>query len=254
MSGDVTRFVVTGCARSGTGYISQLLTELGARTEHERVFDPFTTRFERWGRSPGESSWLAVPFLDELPDDVVVLHQVRHPADVIRSLLGIEFFATDGTSVGRDARSFRQVASARGLAGIARRVVTPSDWGRTRRRRSDFVDFALRHCDGLSELADERDRCQRYWSEWNRMVESRAAERPGYLRYRLEDLDAALVATIAAAVGLDVDAAAVAAAMAAVPADFNTRPRGAVDAGSTFTPDVVEVAAAYGYTLGGTAD
>jgi hypothetical protein len=44
-----------------------------------------------WNGADGESSFLAVPFLPL--DDVVVLHQVRHPLEFARSMLGTELLA-----------------------------------------------------------------------------------------------------------------------------------------------------------------
>ena len=61
----------------------------------------------------------------------------------------------------------------------------------------------------------------RYYVEWN----SRCERHNGYLRYRIEDLDAGLILRIADLIGQAVDPAAVARALAAVPTDFNTRYR-----------------------------
>jgi hypothetical protein len=88
------RFLVTGCPRSGTKYSSVLLSALGARCEHEQVFgieQALGQKPVEWNGYDGEASFLAVPFLPL--DDVVVLHQVRHPLEFIRSVVGIRFLS-----------------------------------------------------------------------------------------------------------------------------------------------------------------
>jgi hypothetical protein len=84
-------FVVTGTPRSGTSYMSSLLRELGYDCAHERCFDPWHVTFAeeradtcRWG----DSSWLAVPYLEDLPPSTRVVHVVRNPVDSINSIIG----------------------------------------------------------------------------------------------------------------------------------------------------------------------
>lgn len=247
-------FVVTGCARSGTGYTAELLTRLGAECPHEAVFSPYTERFDGWGAAPGESSWLAVPMLDQLPEGTVVLHQVRHPAKVVASLLDIKFFSLEGTASGRDWRSRLQVARARGWKTIVSRLATKDGRSRAGRRRSDFVAFVRRTCPEIFDEADETARAARYWVEWNRAA-ARADDRPGitYLRYRLEDLDATLTARLLDAIGAPADAGAIDAAIAALPRSTNTRRTGGSSEAPldlTANPDVAKLALEYGYDLG----
>lgn len=79
------RFVITGCARSGTMYASQLLTDAGVPCEHERALKD---RFYPHRKVRAESSSLAVPHLSvrEL-HGVPVVHLVRAPLDAIASLV-----------------------------------------------------------------------------------------------------------------------------------------------------------------------
>jgi hypothetical protein len=42
----------------------------------------------------GDSSWLAVPFLRDLPESTTVFHQTRKPTDVLDSLYGRPFVLT----------------------------------------------------------------------------------------------------------------------------------------------------------------
>lgn len=76
------RFVVASTGRSGSGYISEVLTRAGIKCGHEAYFNPFGERTEGL---VGDSSWCAVPDIHHYPG--VVFHQVRHPLDVITSLV-----------------------------------------------------------------------------------------------------------------------------------------------------------------------
>lgn len=244
-------FVVTGCARSGTGYTAALLTHLGAATQHESVFSPYTTAFEGWGPQPGESSWLAAPFIDQLPADSVVLHQVRDPGDVVQSLLGLHFFDPHGSSARRDVRSLAQVARARGAAGLSRRLLSGGWRGRGRRLRSDFVQFTRVHCPEIFGTDDEVDRCWRYWVEWNQLIESNADRaQVAYRRFRVEDLDVPVVMGLLDLVGASRDEAHVQAALEAVPSTFNTRPAGPTSKARTRVPsEAGDLARRYGYRV-----
>lgn len=73
-------FVVTGLGHSGTGWASRLFTRLGVPCGHEQWFNP-------WRHVPGgpDSSWLAVPYLDRLPDGWRIVHLVRDPLRVAQS-------------------------------------------------------------------------------------------------------------------------------------------------------------------------
>jgi hypothetical protein len=61
-------FVVCGAGRSGTGYASQAFTATGHPCSHEEIFDPFRHGPD-FGELQGDSSWLALPFLDQ-PDEL----------------------------------------------------------------------------------------------------------------------------------------------------------------------------------------
>ena len=89
------RFIVTGCPRSGTAYAAALFTELGVRCNHETVFgveQGLGRKPVSWNGAEGDSSFVAAPFLP-LEDDIVVLHQVRHPLNYARSVVGIGFLS-----------------------------------------------------------------------------------------------------------------------------------------------------------------
>jgi hypothetical protein len=193
------RVLVTGCARSGTGYAAALLSRLGLPCGHERLFAPGSLRGPdgawdappRWpGSVPAESSWLAAPFLERLPAGTLVVHQLRHPLAVMRSNLRIGFFA----------------------------------------RPSGYLDFARAHLPGL-ERGTPLAQAARYWVGWNALVERAAAARGlAYLRLRLEEVDERTLRELLAWAGRSVPAEEVRAALSEVPRDTNTRGRRSEDA------------------------
>lgn len=78
--------IVTGCGRSGTAYVAQVIRATGIDCGHERHFNGIDPP----GPVPTdlvESSWLAAPYLHNLPPDSEVVHLVRHPLPVIASWL-----------------------------------------------------------------------------------------------------------------------------------------------------------------------
>lgn len=81
-------FAIVGTGRSGTGFMSAALRAAGIDCGHEEWWGPTGTT--RRAGMDGDCSWLAVP--DLLGFGGPVLHQVRHPLDVIRSLVGIRMF------------------------------------------------------------------------------------------------------------------------------------------------------------------
>jgi hypothetical protein len=88
-------FVVVGTGRCGTTFVAQLLSEAGVPCGHEKVFRrrALTPSFSL----AGDCSYLAVPHLASFPGTVI--HVVREPLAVIRSLVGTRFFErspTDG--------------------------------------------------------------------------------------------------------------------------------------------------------------
>lgn len=181
------KFLVCGCARSGTGYIATLLSALGCRCGHEAVFNPenITAGDELiWpDELPGESSWLAASFIPSLPVELPVLHQVREPIAFIRSMVGIRFFEVPS--------AYRVFAE----------LICPELTGGTPVERSML-----------------------YWITWNRFVaqEGPRGERP-YMRYRLEEVDEDLVARMLDFVGFDCDSEKVSATVQVHPRDYKTR-------------------------------
>lgn len=82
-----------GTGRSGTNYVSELLTQSGYNCSHEKYFTPkgpLLRNFRRSYRARADASWLAVPYLPD--QDIKAIHIVRHPLLVIRSLFNMGFF------------------------------------------------------------------------------------------------------------------------------------------------------------------
>jgi hypothetical protein len=95
----MSRLVVIGSGRSGTGYMAELFRAVGLVSSHEQVFtceavlgiDPLD-----WGDYEVASSWMAVPYLEAHPDpDLQIVHVVRDPLSVAASFVSLEFFARD---------------------------------------------------------------------------------------------------------------------------------------------------------------
>lgn len=90
------KLIIAAAPCSGTSYIAKVLQKLGLNIGHEKVFYPSANvtqfpgpNFDKWD---GDSSWLSVPHLGRCPKDALVVHQVRNPLHVIRSLLAVQFF------------------------------------------------------------------------------------------------------------------------------------------------------------------
>ena len=81
------QYIFTGTPRSGTGYISQLLTSAGVPIGHEMFYGmPGAGFFPK--NAVGDSSWLAVPSLKNYKKEQI-FHIVRDPLKTITSLYRI---------------------------------------------------------------------------------------------------------------------------------------------------------------------
>jgi hypothetical protein len=130
--------LVTGCGRSGTGFAAKVFEAAGIPSSHEIYFNPNHRQWpSEW--SGVESSWLAAPFIQQLPDHVHVVHQVRHPLAVIRSFMGFEFFRPD--------------------------------------LHSKYVTFAYRYAPAIQDWDEQIDKCMQYWISWNELVEKHKVPR-----------------------------------------------------------------------------
>lgn len=148
------KFVITGIGRSATKYTSDLLTTADIPTTWEKTFNVH----KKGVPETGDSSWLAAPFLSELPAGTVVLHQTRNPLKWLQSWIRSTARWPD------DHLNF--VAE---YSQIYR-------WLRLPRPQSDM----------------------RVWVQWHRMIEAQVqAKGFPYLRFKVEDLDLAKMQEIA---------------------------------------------------------
>ena len=76
------RLLITGSGRSGTGYIATVLNQLGVRCGHEGWWNP--TGLQESDLA-ADASWCALA-MEPWRFAGTVVHQVRHPLDVISSL------------------------------------------------------------------------------------------------------------------------------------------------------------------------
>ena len=86
------KYLISGTPRSGTGFMSQLMSSAGIPIGHEMFFG-----MPGHGYYPinaqGDSSWMAVPFIQNF--DAIVIHIVRNPLDNIASLIHRNTFSEE---------------------------------------------------------------------------------------------------------------------------------------------------------------
>lgn len=172
------RGLITGCGRSGTAYLAEVLTAGGDPCGHEAAYD---VRGVHATPAAYESSWYAVAHLREIAPGTPVLHLVRDPLRVMASFYRIGLAS---------ALPLRQVSYGRGAwraFRLHRRSVRRRWEGVLRHRR-----FLARH-GALGDGRDEIGRLAAYWTEWNRMCEAACLDRGlPYRRVRLEEVDSRL--------------------------------------------------------------
>lgn len=77
------RVLITGIGRSGTGYMSKLLTAAGLPCGHEKLYHERSEHPTAWLDAQAEASWFAVPWIGyertrHYPD-LLAVHLVRNP-------------------------------------------------------------------------------------------------------------------------------------------------------------------------------
>ena len=171
------RGLITGCGRSGTLYLSEILKFAGESCGHETAFDVFGQH-----QSPHdfESSWYAVPFLSQLKPGTPILHLVRDPYKVISSFYRIGLLST---------LPFRHVT-------YGHNAIHPRAWMLSRKKVRARWRFVIQHRHYLHQhlnIWNETDEVQRlvdYWLLWNKKVETESTRLClPYLRVRIEDIN-----------------------------------------------------------------
>lgn len=186
------RFVITGASRSGTTYAAELLTVAGLACGHEAMFhwdNRYRVIASDSERFEGDSSYVPAPIVDQLARQLVVIHLVRPPLDMIRSVVGIAQHHPVWQPWIAD--------------------VTPNPWVR-------FVD---RHAGVLAVPAGPQ-RAATYWLRWNELIGSSA-----HLRWPLPDITADSILELAELISLPIDPEQAARAMAVTPRDVHHRER-----------------------------
>jgi tetratricopeptide (TPR) repeat protein len=132
------KLVFTGPGRSGTGYISRLLTEAGILCGHEIVFGPYTTSID-WREFDADSSWLAVPWLSTLGADVLVVHLTRDFLPCAQSWAGVGQFDENAHP-----------------------------------NHGPYLDAVERFAPGILQMDDRLARIASYWTIWNESAARRS--------------------------------------------------------------------------------
>lgn len=161
-------FVVVSTPRSGTTFIADLLTRCAVPCGHELHFTPTSHAIDPLVRpgsanfltgdnsdpTPwGDSSWMAAPFLDTLPPDTIIFHQVREPIATLNSLIH-----TGHMDLWND---------------------------------NAYTRFARKHGLGLvptvPAVERKQARAMAFWVYWHRLIEWEARNHK-YIRYQVERL------------------------------------------------------------------
>lgn len=231
------RFVVTGTARSGTGYIAELFRAAGLRCGHEiwftwvpgvrdrqtiprtglrmRLRGPMSRLKEEWRRRrqglDGDASWMAVPSLTRFKG--MVFLQLRHLLAVISSLVSHRFFSD-------------------------------------RSRHNVWLHFARAH---FRSMGDDVLDAMRWGVQWNTWADSHAD-----LTYRLEEIDVPLLTEILTMLGVEDPEFRAEDALATVPVTVNSAQSRGVTVrrlswddlpGGSAKQRLREAAERYGYSL-----
>lgn len=175
-------FLITGCGRSGTGYLANLLAANGVKCGHEKVFGVKGVDFEELGKYSGDSSWFAPLWMKEVPEikNTPVVHVVRNPHDVTRSFYRLGVFS--------DSIWGHVFANRAGLSRIGGILGKPHSFWKRVRYVNDIRAALAANTDIFSQDL-EIARCYEYWYEWNLFVERSVQEANlKYFRVNLEDL------------------------------------------------------------------
>jgi hypothetical protein len=175
--------LISGCGRSGTGYMASLLNASGVKCGHEDVFTAFGV-MENQDQYVADSSWFAVPYVGDLARSTKVIHLVRNPRDVFNSFSRLGMFSDSvwhHFSRGMPVMDF-----------IVKFNVNVARY----KRRYDYVRACQTHVRNNTTSfasADEAQRIWQYWRQWNALLTANiAAAGCTSMMVRLEDMQTAL--------------------------------------------------------------
>lgn len=165
---DITRlqYLIVGTPRSGTGFMSQAFTAAGLPCGHEKAFT--LGRDRRCVASVVESSWLSVPFLEEvkrLKPDVKIIHVIRNPMSTYRSLIRLGFYIDyDRTTKNKMKQLPKRSKNEKRYQDFMNHFIPFEDglanfvieWNKIASKSADYTHFLWDSIDNLFEKMGER--------------------------------------------------------------------------------------------------
>ena len=85
----MVKYLITGCARSGTGFFAKMFNDNGISCGHEKYFNPFSQKNKN---IEAESSWMGTSEINNLNENVNIVRIYKNPFEVIKSHIDLDFF------------------------------------------------------------------------------------------------------------------------------------------------------------------
>ena len=175
------KYLIIGCGRSGTGFLSSVITLSGKYCSHEKIFDEAGLTVDSIAQEHEyESSWYAVPYLITLPSHIKILHVTREPQKVINSFYRIGIFSRFGIPF---------ITQGKFLKFIFRMIFHPIKVIKKINyflRHQHYVDTNMK----FEKTKNEFKFIENYWFYWNKEIERFCSENNNpYMRIKIEDFD-----------------------------------------------------------------
>ena len=156
------QYLIVGTGRSGTGFMSRLFTSVGLLCGHESVFGADWWQSKRGGefesrvnkQLKAESSWMAVPYMERIKEAFepkAMIHVVRHPSPVIRSLTAINMFVDSN------------------------------------KQTEAWRDFIYHHMPQIQQYKTPLERAASFYISWNQLIETKYGTLDQDAFFRVED-------------------------------------------------------------------
>ena len=173
------KYLIIGCGRSGTGFLSSVITLSGKYCSHEKIFDEAGLTVDSIAQEHEyESSWYAVPYLITLPSHIKILHVTREPQKVINSFYRIGIFSRFGIPF---------ITQGKFLKFIFRMIFHPIKVIKKINyflRHQHYVDTNMK----FEKTKNEFKFIENYWFYWNKEIERFCSENSNpYMRIKIED-------------------------------------------------------------------
>lgn len=159
-----SKTIITGCGRSGTKFLSELLNYNNIECGHEDVFA--ISGFKGWGQFEVESSWCAAPYLKHpsyMNNVKRVIHVVRDPIKVVSSFYRLGVFSPF---------SYRNFLINSSLAYFKNQYLKKPK--KIKQRQKHVTNLRARIKMGCTALnySGEINRAFQYWNQWNKLIEN----------------------------------------------------------------------------------